>query len=131
MGKFERFEDIEAWRFARVLSNEIFELTKAEVFDDDRKLKYQMNGSSGSMMDNIAEGFGRGGNREFSQFLWISKGSTAELKSQLYRCKDRKWVDNDYFNNLYNQADTIEKMIQGLLNYLSKSDKKGIKYKNR
>jgi len=71
MGTFERFEDIEAWRLSRVLSNEVFELTKTEVFDDD------------------------------------------------------------YFNNLYNQVDTIEKMIQGLLSYLSKSDKKGLKYKNR
>ncbi|NQU34776.1 MAG: four helix bundle protein [Bacteroidetes bacterium] len=131
MGTLDKFEDIEAWKLARVLSNEIFNLTKKDFFDEDKKLKYQMNGSSGSMMDNIAEGFGRGGNKEFSQFLWISKGSTAELKSQLYRCLDRNWIDSDYFNNLYNQADTIEKMISGLFSYLSKSDNKGRKYKNR
>lgn len=131
MGSIKRFEDINAWKLARILNNDIFKLLKTEVFDNDKRLKSQMNGSSGSIMDNIAEGFGRGGNKEFSQYLWISKGSATELKSQLYRCKDRNWIDSECFSKLFSQIDDIEKMIQGLLSYLSDSSKKGIKYKNR
>lgn len=94
MGSIKRFEDIEAWKLARILNVDIFKLIKTEVFNNDKRLRSQMNGSSGSVMDNIAVGFGRGGNKGFSQYLWISKGSEAELKSQLYRCKDRNWIDS-------------------------------------
>ena len=128
MATFTRFEDIEAWKSARVLSNDIYKLVSNRVFDDDKRLRSQMNGSSGSVMDNIAEGFARGGNAEFKQYLWISKGSSAELRSQLYRCKDRGWVENDYFINLYKRADTIEKMIEGLIKHIKTSNKKGRKY---
>ncbi len=131
MSTFSKFEDIEAWQKSRVLSNLIFNLTKKSEFDFDKRLRSQMNASSGSIMDNIAEGQGRGGNKEFTQFLWISKGSSAELRSQLCRCLDRNWTDKNTFDNLFKQAETIEKMIQGLINYLQKSDNKGIKYKNR
>ena len=131
MSTFSKFEDIEAWQKARILGELIFSLTKKKIFDSDYKLRGQMNGSSGSIMDNIAEGQGRGGNKEFVQFLWISKGSSAELRSQLYRCLERNWIDKNTFDDLYNQAETIEKMIQGIINYLQNSDSKGIKYKNR
>jgi len=131
MSTFSKFEDIEAWQKARILGDLIFSLTKKKIFDSDYKLRGQMNGSSGSIMDNIAEGQGRGGNKEFVQFLWISKGSSAELRSQLYRCLERNWIDKNTFDDLYNQAETIEKMIQGIINYLQNSDSKGIKYKNR
>lgn len=131
MSTFEKFEDIEVWQKARVLSNEIFKLSKDNSFSEDRRLRDQMNGSSGSIADNIAEGFGRGGNKEFAQYLWISKGSIAELKSRLYRCKDRDWILIDKFNDLYGKMEVIDKMVQGLLNFLSKSNIKGIKYKNR
>ncbi len=131
MSTFSRFEDIEAWQKSRVLANLIFNITKKTEFDSDRKLRGQMNASSGSIMDNIAEGQGRGGNKEFVQFLWISKGSSTELRSQLYRCFDRKWIDKITFDELFTQAETIEKMIQGLISYLQKSENKGIKYKNR
>jgi len=128
MATFKRFEDIEAWKLARILSDDIYKLVKSRVFDDDKRLRSQMNGSSGSIMDNIAEGFARGGNAEFKQYLWISKGSSAELRSQLYRCKDRGWVDSDKFNDMYKRADTIEKMIEGLVKHIKASNKKGRKY---
>lgn len=85
MATFKSFEEIDAWQKARVLARLVYVETSKSKFDNDRKLRSQMSGSSGSIMDNIAEGQGRGGSKEFRQFLWIAKGSSAELRSQLYR----------------------------------------------
>jgi len=85
MSTFQRFEDIIAWQKARELCNVIKSYTRKSEFSRDFKLLGQIEGSSGSAMDNIAEGFERGGNREFIQFLYISKGSAGETRSQLYR----------------------------------------------
>ena len=87
MGTILKFEDIEAWKLARILSKEVHQLLKLDIYNSDKRLKSQMYGSSGSVMDNIAEGYGRGGNKEFSQYLWIAKGSAAELKSQFSDAK--------------------------------------------
>jgi len=88
MSKVERFEDLKVWQLARVLCKEIHELTMKEAFSKDFKLIGQIKSSSGSIMDNIAEGFERDGNKEFIQFLSISKGSCGETRSQLYRAID-------------------------------------------
>ncbi len=85
--------------------------------------------TSGSIMDNIAEGFDRGGNVEFRQFLSISKGSTGEIKSQFYRCFDAEYIEKGEFDGLYKLADDISKMASGLINYLNRSDLKGNKFK--
>jgi len=131
MPTFKSFEDINAWQKARVLSDLVYQEVSKPVFDNDRKLRSQMLGSSGSVMDNIAEGQGRGGSKEFKQFLWIAKGSSAELRSQLYRSLDRKFINKIKFDELFNKADEIEKMIKGLINHIEKSEIKGIKYKSR
>lgn len=83
MATFNRFEDILAWQKARVLCKMINDYTLKDLFSRDFKLVSQIKGSSGSAMDNIAEGFERGGNKEFIQFLFISKGSAGETRSQL------------------------------------------------
>lgn len=129
MATFKSFEEIEAWQKARILANLVYAVTSKSSFDNDRKLRSQMSGSSGSIMDNIAEGQGRGGNREFRQFLWIAKGSSTELRSQLYRSLDREYFDKLTFEDLYNKANEVERMLQGLINHIEKSEVKGIKYK--
>jgi len=130
MAIFKRFEDIQVWQKSRVLAKEVDQITKREAFRHDRRLKDQMFGSSGSVMDNIAEGHGRGGNKEFKQFLWIANGSLAELKSQLYRALDKELITKSEFPDLYAKSDEIGKMISGLVNHLKNSEMRGAKYKD-
>jgi four helix bundle protein len=87
-----------------------------------------MNRSAGSIMDNIAEGFGRNGDKEFIQFLSFSKGSCVELKSQLYRALDRCYFENNEFITVYEKINQVEKMNSKLIEYLRKSSFKGWKY---
>ena len=94
MATIKRFEDLEIWQKARVLCNTIYPLTITGSFERDFKLRDQINGSSGSVMDNIAEGFELDGKNEFRQFLSISKGSCGEVRSQLYRALDRNHITN-------------------------------------
>ena len=130
MTTFNSFEEIEAWQKAGNLANLIYNIVSGSSYNYDTRLRSQMLGSSGSIMDNIAEGYGRGGNKELKQFLWIAKGSSSELRSQLYRSLDRGFINEKAFNDLFDKANEIEKMIKGMINYLNKSEVKGIKYKN-
>jgi four helix bundle protein len=128
MSTIKKFEDLECWQLARELSRKIYQLTIKEKFSKDFSLVNQIRNSSGSVMDNIAEGFERGGNKEFSQFLSISQGSAGEIKSQLYRALDQNYIDIDEFNDTYNLATRTGKAITGLMNYLKDSQMKGFKY---
>ena len=132
MATITKFEELEIWKLARELANEIFDLfTGSESFSRDFKLKDQINGSSGSVMDNIAEGFERGGRNEFINFLTFSKGSAGEVKSQLYRALDRKYITQEQFDHLYEKTDLIGKKTGAFINYLNSSPHKGNKFKNR
>jgi four helix bundle protein len=131
MATFKSFEDIEVWQKSRILCSKIHTLITTTDLAKDYKLKEQINGSSGSIMDNIAEGFGRGGNLEFVQFLEISHGSACECQSQLYRILDRNYINKPFFDELFLLCSEIRKMILGLVNYLQKANLKGPKFKNR
>lgn len=131
MGKIESFEDIEAWQLARAICDDIYKLFEITSLGKNYALRDQMDRCSGSVMDNIAEGFERNGNREFIQFLSIAKASCGELRSQLYRTLDRKHIDQETFEVLKSKVLIESKKIGSFINYLSKSDYKGSKYKNR
>jgi len=108
-----------------------FSLTSIGNFSKDFALKDQINRFSGSIMDNIAEGFGRKGNLEFINFLTYSSGSACECKSQLYRVYDRNYVTEEKRKELSDLADEIGKMITSLIVYLRRTELKGIKFKAR
>jgi len=99
MATIQKFEDLDIWQLARTLSKDIFSLSQTGNLAKDFSLKDQMNRSSGSIMDNIAEGYGRGSRLEFIQFLSISSGSADELKSQLYRCLDKDYISKENFED--------------------------------
>jgi four helix bundle protein len=107
----EKFEDLEIWQEARKLSKAIFEKAERKPFRNDFKLKNQTEGSSGSSMDNIAEGFERGGNREFIQFLSIARGSCGETRSQLYRAYDYKYITKDELRELCKRCIKLSKQL--------------------
>jgi four helix bundle protein len=129
MATVQKFEDLIIWQKARILAQQVYQIISKEPLAKDYKLANQMNSSSGSIMDNIAEGFERNGKREFIQFLSISKGSCGELRSQLYRAFDRKYFEPKTFETLCQQAEAISGGIQKLMNYLVENNLKGTKYK--
>jgi len=131
MATFNTFEEITAWQKARLLCSKIHSLTTTTNLAKDFRLKDQINGSSGSIMDNIAEGFGRGGNKEFIQFLGISLASACECQSQLYRILDRNYINKILFDELYLLCGEIRRMIFGLIKYMQTSSTKGLIFKNR
>ena len=126
--KIERFEDLEIWKEARELCKRIFEITSTEPFHSDFKFRDQIRASSGSIMDNIAEGFERDGNKEFIQFLSVSKGSCGETRSQSYRAFDYQYINQDILNELIFRTTQLSKKISSFMTYLKKSEFKGAKY---
>lgn len=122
------FEDIVAWQKARELAKDICCLTVNKPISKDFSLIDQIRRSSGSVMDNIAEGFERGGNKEFIQFLSYSKGSLGETKSQLYRAFDRNHINQKTLDNQFLKIDELGNMIGGLMRYLKNSKIKGTKF---
>ena len=127
--KVERFEDLEIWQESRKLAKRVFEITSVEPFHSDFKFRDQIKASSGSVMDNIAEGFEREGNKEFVQFLFISKGSCGEVRSQSYRAFDYKYIDQTILEELVLKTEQLSKKISSLITYLKNSELKGPKYK--
>jgi four helix bundle protein len=120
MSTINKFEDILAWQKAREMIKSIYELTDADKFSRDFTLKNQILSASFSIMLNIAEGFGRRTDKEFNNFLGIAHGSTAEVQSALYIALDRKYIEQEQFQNAYNSCCEISKMLMGLMKYLGK-----------
>lgn len=130
MASYKRFEDLPIWQEARDFSKKVFWATKEGDFAKEFRLCSQIRASSGSIMDNIAEGFERNGNGEFKQFLYVAKGSCGESRSQLYRAFDYGFLPEDKFDALKLQSEEISKSISSFIDYLQTSDIKGVKFKS-
>lgn len=126
--KITRFEDLEIWQLARALYKVVFKITTEEPFCRDFRLRDQIRASSGSISDNIAEGFDRGGNKEFVQFLFIAKGSCGETRNQSYRAFDSEYISHEILDDLLSRTETISRKTANLIKTLKASDHKGIKY---
>ena len=128
MTKITRFEDLEIWKNARELCKLVNEFTSIEPFNKDFRFRDQIKASSGSIMDNIAEGFERGGNKEFIQFLSVAKGSCGETRSQSYRAFDFGYITRNNLEQLLDKTINLSKQISSSMAYLKKSSYKGSKY---
>jgi four helix bundle protein len=125
MATITTFEDLDIWQLARVQTKDFVLLLENPLLAKDYELKNQMNASSGSVMDCIAEGFGRSGNNEFKNFLVMAKGSNGEYRSQLYRCLDRKHITKEKFDELYGKNITIGNKLMSFITYLQNTNYKG------
>lgn len=131
MATINKCGKLKIWQKARMLCQEVFALTEQEKFCRYYKLKDQINGSSGAVMDNIAEGLGRQSNVEFINFLTISYGSALEVKSQLYRALDRNYLPKTKFDELELLIDELGKINASRITYLNRNAFRGQKFKAR
>jgi four helix bundle protein len=115
-----RFEDIQAWQKARVLTVYVYRTTSEGSWSRDFGLRDQVRRAAVSVMSNIAEGFARRGDNEFHRFLCISRGSAAEVESQLYVALDLGYINRELFQEIYEQAEEVSRMVVGLMKYLKK-----------
>jgi four helix bundle protein len=129
MAVIKHFEDIDAWKVSRELCNQLGILIDKGDLQKNFRLIGQIEGSSGSIMDNIAEGFERGTRAEFIQFLGYSKGSCGELRSQLYRALDRKYITQEQFDEFSSMAVRISIMLQKFIAYLQTTTIGGVRKK--
>jgi four helix bundle protein len=124
----KNFEDLNVWKQARQLTQEVYRLTKTETFFKDFGLRDQIRRAAISVMSNIAEGFERGGNQEFVQFLYVAKASCGEVRSQLYVALDQGYATANDSEKLLQLFRRLSGMISNLITYLRESDMKGEKF---
>ena len=127
MSKVQRFEDLTIFQMARDLCKEVYAITKGGEFHKDSRFVQQIHAAAGSVMDNIAEGYERDGNKEFINFLYIAKGSCGEVRSQIIRASDVGFIDKDTATCLYNNCLNISKAISKFVTSLKESGMGGRK----
>ncbi|MBR5828117.1 MAG: four helix bundle protein [Paludibacteraceae bacterium] len=128
VNRVNKIEDLRIWQCARTISKDIYTYTRRENFEKDFRFVQQIRAAAGSIMDNIAEGYGRGGTKEFIQFLYISRGSCQELISQIYRAWDIQYISEDEFTDIKKRLDNLSVMIYNFIESLNKIESKGPKY---
>lgn len=128
MAKVEKFEDLAIFQKARELSKEVYAITREGEFKFDSRFVQQIRAAAGSVMDNIAEGYERDGNKEFINFLYIAKGSCGEVRSQVIRAHDVGFIDDEKYNTMYLSCLNLSKGIMNFIKSLRLSDIKGQKY---
>jgi four helix bundle protein len=129
MAKVEQFEDMLSWQKARELTKRVYQLSKQGDFAKDFELRGQMRSASISVMSNIAEGFERGGDKEFIQFLSTAKGSCGEVRSQLYVALDQAYITPVEFDKLSAEAVEVSRLVAGFMSYLRQSELRGNKFR--
>lgn len=127
MAAIESFEDLQVWQLAREISKAVKRLTSKGPFLKDFRFTAQFTSAAGSLMDNIAEGFERDGNKEFINFLYISKGSNGEVRSQSYRALDWGYITEEEHKELIDLTEKLKFKLQALINTLKNSGGKGYK----
>ena len=127
MVKAQKFEDLAIFQMARELCKEVYAITKEGEFHKDSRFVQQIHASAGSVMDNIAEGYERDGNKEFINFLYIAKGSCGEVRSQIIRASDVGFIDKDTATRIYNACLDLSKAIAKFITALKGSGMKGRK----
>ena len=116
---FKRFEDMDVWKSGRHMVQSIYALTSHGEFAKDWGLRIQIQRAAVSICSNVAEGYARRGNRELLNFLWIAKGSAAEVQSQLYHAMDVGYVDQPTFDTMYDELNKLQAMLYRLIQALS------------
>jgi four helix bundle protein len=129
MATIRCFEDIKSWQRSRELVQEIYAISKTGKFAQDFSLRDQIRRAAVSILSNIAEGYERGGKKEFIQFLYVAKGSCAETRSQLYVALDQKYLSPEQFDSLSELCKTVSKLLAGMIEYLKKTSFEGMKFK--
>lgn len=129
MAKIEQFEDLLCWQKARELNCLIYKFSKGPAFSKDFALRDQVRRASISVMSNVAEGFERGGDNEFIQFLSTAKGSCGEVRCQLYVALDEAYLNQIEFRQLHGLCEEVSRMISGFMTYLRNSSLRGSKFK--
>jgi four helix bundle protein len=119
--KVERFEDLETWQVARELTNVIYGLTKQDVIRRDFGFVDQIRRASVSIMNNIAEGFERGSNKDFAKFMFIARGSAGEVRSMLYVAKDQGYINAEQFADAHQLAVRSSQLCWGTIKHLQKT----------
>jgi four helix bundle protein len=131
MATVQKFEDLEIWLLARRIYQKISPLSERMKKNHDYRFAEQIKAAAGSVMDNIGEGFERNSRLEFLNSLSISKGECGELKSQLFRALDDKYINQKEFEKLYEEVELEIKKIATFIIYLNNSKVRGLKFKDR
>jgi four helix bundle protein len=131
MAKINRFEEILGWQKARELTRQIYSISASAAFGKDWGLRDQIRRAAVSVLSNIAEGYERGGDKEFAHFLTVAKGSVGEIQSQLYVALDQQYLSKSQFEALHDQTLEISRLLSGLTTYLQTSELKGPKFRTR
>ncbi|PKN64988.1 MAG: four helix bundle protein [Deltaproteobacteria bacterium HGW-Deltaproteobacteria-15] len=111
------FENLEAWKIARELTNRIYGLTREEPMARDFGFIDQIRRASVSVMNNLAEGHERGSSKEFVKFLFIARGSAGEVRSMLYVALDQGYMLRENFEDIRDLAIRCSQLCWGLIKY--------------
>ncbi len=119
--KLDRFEDLDVWKVARELVNAIYAMARESDIAKDYGFRDQIQRAAISIMNNVAEGFERGSNRDFCKFLFIARGSSGEVRSMLYLALDQRYITQKQFDKIYELCVREAQLCWGLIKHLQKN----------